>query len=172
MARMGIDNLKANLTNPARTYLWEVLIPNVIGGGSDTETLLLRCQSTSIPGRTVEGITVPFKATAGVKFPGRVTFTHTWDCEFIEGEDKAVFQAFYNWLQKIVNAREGVGEAAPDVKVDIVLNLLNTKGEQYNSLKLVGCYPEAVGNVDLNYNASEVVRFTVTFSYDWVEQAG
>ena len=27
MTQMGVTNLKSNLTNPARVYLWEVLIP-------------------------------------------------------------------------------------------------------------------------------------------------
>lgn len=165
MPDMGVDILKNNLTNPARTYLWEVIIPNPIGGG-DSNTLLVRCQSSNIPGRSFGEILVPYKQTGGVKFPGKLTYDHTWDCVFIEGEDKKIFDAIYGWNQKVVNDYDGVGEGDDAIKSDIVLTLITTKGQTFQKIKLVGCYPQAVGPVALAYDGTDPVRYTVTFSFD------
>ena len=51
MAKMGSDNLKQNLTNLAKAFLWDAMFVNPIGGG-DSEALNVRCQSTSQPGRS------------------------------------------------------------------------------------------------------------------------
>jgi len=171
MARMGVDNLKSNLSNVARVYLWEVLFPNVIGGGADTETLLLRAQSTNLPQKGLGSITVPYKQTAGVVYPGKVDFAdHSWEVTFVEGEDKAVFEAFYKWCEKIVSARDGIGGSVPDIKVDVQLNLLNTKGETFLGIKLIGCWVKTIGRTDLGYERDEPLKFTVTFAFDWWEE--
>ena len=171
MARMGVDNLKSNLSNVARVYLWEVLFPNIIGGGADTETLLLRAQSTNLPARDTGSIVVPYKQTGGVAYPGKVSFgDHQWEVTFIEGEDKAVFEAFYKWVEKVVSARDGVGNPVPEVKVDVQLNLLNTKGEQFLGIRLIGCWIKTIGRTELSYERDEPLRFTVTLVYDWWEE--
>lgn len=167
MPYLGVDSLKQNLSNPQRVYLWEVSFVNPIGGG-DREVLTLRCQSSTIPGRSVGEIVVPFKQTGGIKYPGKLTYSHSWTCEFIEGEDGKVFDAIYAWAQQIVNDYDGVGEV--DIKSDIYLKLLSTKGEETREIKLVGCYPQDRPDVAVNYGNEDVLRYTVTFSYDYWEK--
>lgn len=167
MTQMGVTNLKSNLTNPARVYLWEVLIPNPIGGG-DYETLMLRAQSTSQPERSVGAINIPFKQSAGIVYPGKLTYPHTWDVTFVEGEDRAIFDAFYAWAQKIVHDKDNVSSG--EIKTNLYLNLVDTKGDINKRIKLVGCYPQAIGAVTLDYGAEGQVALPVTFAYDsWEE---
>jgi len=171
MARMGVDNLKSNLSNVARVYLWEVLFPNVIGGGADTETLLLRAQSTSLPARDTGSIVVPYKQTGGVTYPGKVSFgDHQWEITFVEGEDKAIFEAFYNWVEKVVSARDGVGSPVPAIKVDVQLNLLNTRGESFLGIRLIGCWIKTIQRAELNYENDRPLNLIVTLVYDWWEE--
>ena len=170
MAQMGVESLKHNLSNPARVYLWDVIIPNPLGDG-DTDTLMLRAQTASIPGRSFGEILVPYKQSAGTKYPGKLTYDHTWDITFIEGEDKKMFDAFYSWVQKIVHDFDNVGDGDTEIKTDMYLQLLTTKQQPFQKIKLVGCYPQAIGNVDLAYDAENPVRYTVTFSYDRWEEA-
>lgn len=169
--KMSANNLKANLSNPARTYLWDVIIPDVIGTGTDTETLMLRCQSAALPARGVGDIEVKYKQTGGIRFPGRLNYSHDWQCTFIEGEDRQVFDAFYAWAQKIVHDSEGVGIGDTAIKSDIILSLVNSKGEEYSNIKLVGCYVKNVGEVSLSYNEDGTVIFPVTFSFDYWESS-
>lgn len=172
MAQMGIESLKANLNSPARTFLWDVLIAAPVGGGGSTETLALRCQTTNLPGRDVEDILIRYKQTGGVRFHGKLEYDHNWELTFIEGEDRAIFQTFYNWCQKVIHDANGVGIPDPETKVDMVLSMLKVTGDEWLRIKLIGCYIKSIGNVALSYEENAVVRFTVTVSYDRWEQAG
>jgi len=166
MPSMGVDNLRTNLTNPARVYLWEVVIPNVIGGGADSATLLVRAQSSAIPGRSHAAITVPYKQTGGLVFPGKVAYSHTWVCTFIESEDKKVHDFIYNWMQLIVHDRDGVGQGDPSIQTDILLSLAGTKGDEYMRIKMIGAYVQDVGDVALTYTDEAMITYSVTFAYN------
>lgn len=166
MSNMGINALRNNLDNPARSYLWEVLIPNPLGG--DTETLLLRCRSTSIPGVSVGGILLPYKQTGGIKYPGKKTYSHTWSCTFVEGEDRAMWEAFYEAAQAIINDETGIGSWG--IKKDIYLHLQDTDDTISKRIKLVGAYVESQEDIALSHEDETVILIAITFSYDyWTE---
>ena len=167
MAEMSVNSLKNNLSNPARTYLWEVLFASPLGG--DTDTLLLRCRSTNIPGRSVGSIHLPYKQTGGVKYPGKLTYSHTWACTFVEGEDRDIWQAFYDWAQAIINDETGLGSFG--IKTDVYLHLINTDGTVSKKIKLVGAYIESQDDIALSYDDEGVINIAVVWSYDyWTEK--
>lgn len=173
MGEMGINALKANLSNPARTYNWEVMIPNPKGGVAGTETLLARCQSTSQPSRSVGQIHVPFKQTGGKVYPGKMTFDHVWECSFVEGEDRAIFKELYAWHEKVMSAKNGVGAGAPDeYATDIYLRLLNSKGGVDMEIKFSGAYVQDVARNELSYDSEGHLMQPVTFAYDYWETVG
>jgi len=166
---MGVDNLKADLTNPQRVYLWEFQCANPIGGGS-AKTLILRCQSASIPGVSFGSIHIPFKQSAGIKVPGKLTYPHTWETTFVEGEDKEVFSIIRAWRQRIINDKTNIGVGDNFIKADIHIKMIATKGEETLMLRLVGCYPEAIADIPLSYDDERNVLYPVTWSYDrWEE---
>ena len=163
MPEMGINSLKNNLNNPARSYLWEVLFPNPLGG--DTDTLLLRCRSTSIPGVSVGSILLPYKQTGGVKYPGKKTYSHTWACTFVEGEDRAMWDAFYDAAQAIIDDETGLGSFG--IKKDVYLHLLDTDGTVSKRIKLAGVYVESQEDIALSYDEEGAILISVSFSYDY-----
>lgn len=166
MTEMSADSLKNNINNPARGYLWEVLMPNPVSG--DPLTLLLRCRSTSIPGVSVGSIHLPYKQTGGVKYPGKKTFSHTWSCTFVEGEDRKTWEAFYEMTQAIVNAETGIG--AFGIKRDIYLHLQNQDETISLRIKMVGAYIESQDDVALAHSDEGELNIPVTFSYDyWIK---
>lgn len=169
MAEFGTDSLKANLTNPQREYLWEVLIPAPVGDGT-TETFQIRAQSSQVPGRSNPHILVPYKQTAGVAYAGKLKYDHTWECTFIEGEDKKVYDALYSWQQAIVNDVAGVGVGDPLYKTDMYIILQTTAGGDSLKLKLKGAWVEAVAPASLTYSGEGEVRYTVTFVFDSTEK--
>lgn len=162
MVEMNVDSLRNNITNPARAYLWEVIIPNPPEGS--TETIMLRAQTTSMPERSFGSILIPFKQSAGVKFPGKVTYTHDWDVTFVEGEDREMLETFYNWMNNIVHDKFYTGSG--DFKTDIYLHLINQDWTIAKKIKLVGCYPQRISDVNLPMEGEDAVMFTVTFSFD------
>jgi hypothetical protein len=167
-AQMSVNSLQNNLLNPARLFMWEMIIPKPIGG--DSETMMLRCQSTTKPGRSVGEILIPYKQTAGIKYPGKLVYTHTIDFTFIEGEDREVFKGLYDWCNAVISDINGISQGQLSVKTDIYLNLLNTDGTTAESIKLKGCYCQGIGDTPLSYNDEGAMIFTGTFSYDsWVK---
>jgi hypothetical protein len=169
MPNFGTDSLKANLTNPQREYLWEVLIPTPIGDGQ-TETFQIRAQSSEIPGRSNTPITIPYKQTAGVVVAGKLTYTHSWACTFVEGEDKKVYDALYSWQQAIVNDVFGVGVGDPFYKTDMYITLQTTAGGTSTQFKLKGAWVSDIAAVPLTYEGTGVVKVSVTFAFDSTEK--
>lgn len=172
MPSMGVDSLKANLTNPARAYLWEVVVPVPIGGG-DSTTYTVRAQSTEIPGRSNLQIKVPYKQTAGIAVAGKLVYDQLWTVNFIEGEDKKVFDAIQGWQQIIVDNLQGTGAGEPTYKTDVYLTTITVAGSIFMKIKLVGAWIQAVGKVALDYAGGDAtIRYAVTFSFDsWEEVA-
>lgn len=162
---MNQDFLKANLTNPLRTFIWDVIVPTVIGGGN-SDVLQARARSASIPARSVGAILVPYKQTAGIKFPGKLTYDHTWAVTFIEGEDNKVHSAIYAWQQQLVHDQTGIGAGDDKIKTNLYFNMVSTKGEDIRQIKLIGCYPESVGAVEMTQDGEGLVNFAVTFAFD------
>jgi len=168
MAEMGVNSLKAELTNPARLYMWTVQIPGIVGGG-DENSMMLRCQASSIPGFGFGEIKVPYKQTAGFKVPGKETFQQLWTTTFIEGEDRKVFDALWGWKKQIVNPTSGVGADGSSIKANIYLTLETTQGTIYNKLKLSGAWVQAVPDTALNFTDDGAIYYSVTFAYDSIE---
>jgi hypothetical protein len=173
MPQMGVDSLKSNLTNPARTYLWEVIVPVPIGNG-DSTTYTVRAQSTEIPSRGNGTIKVPYKQTAGIVFAGKLEYDQTWTVTFIEGEDKKVFDAVQSWQQNIVNNVTGIGLGDPLYKTDVYLTTISVGGTAFMKLKLRGAWIQKVDKVSVDYagGGDGTIRYPVTFAFDsWEEVA-
>lgn len=168
MANMDINALKNNLGAPARDYLWEIIVPTPLGGG-EVETFQLRAQSAEIPSREQGAIPIAFKQTAGIMVPGKLSYTHTWACTFIEGEDKKVWEAMYGWQQLIVHNVSGTSVGDAGLKTDMYLTTLKTDGTIAMKIKLRGCYVKTVGAVKLSYGSEGIINYDVTFSFDSVE---
>lgn len=169
MANFGTDSLKANLTNPQREYLWEVLIPTPVGDGQ-TETFQIRAQSSQVPGRNNPPIKIPYKQTAGIVVAGKLQYDQSWTCTFIEGEDRKVYDALYSWQQAIVNDIAGIGIGDPFYKTDMYIILQSVAGGDTMRLKLKGAWVQAVGPVELTYAGQDAIRYNVTFAFDSTEK--
>ena len=166
MPDMGVATLNSNLPNPQRLYLWEVIIPNPVGGG-DGNILTARAQSTNVPGRSFgNSIVVPFKQTAGIKYPGKLVYTHSWAVTFVEGEDHRVFDTIHAWNQQVINDKSGIGAGDENIKTNLYFTQISTKGQESKKIKLIGCYPESVADVAVGYGDEGVMNLVVTFSFD------
>lgn len=163
------DALKANLSNAQRTYLWEVIIPNPLGGG-DSEALTLRCQSASRPGRSFTPIHIDYKQGPGFNIPGRLRYSQSWNITVLEGEDAKMHDFFYGWMQNVVNDTSELGFGDAFIKRDIYFRLLSTQNEETLKLKLMGAWPSAVPDTPVTMESENTIRYDITFSFDkWVE---
>lgn len=166
---MSVDVLRNNLTNPAKSYLWAVVFPKLIGGGDGT-VLATRCQSAGLPGRSTNSIKIPFRGTPGFKVPGQLVMPQVWRLEFLESTvDKKTFTALYNWHQMIQSARTGLGSPDPSVKTDLYFQALDQAGQTWLTIKMIGCYLEEMGDIAMTYGNNSSMIFPASMSYDWWE---
>jgi len=162
----SVEALRNNLQTPARAYVWRMLIPNPIGGG-DIEALRIRCESSVMPGDSHGIIHLDYMGTGGIDVPGRQRYSHTLVLVFREGEDSRVFDSIRAWRDKITDPKEGIGSPDPSVKTDIYLEALTLENNVWKTIKLIGVWPASVADVALTWNSDEVIKFSVTFQYDY-----
>lgn len=165
MAKVSADKLKVNLTNAQRSYMFEVIIPDPLGGG-DQEALTVRAEATSIPGREFGTIHLDYKNTAGFNIPGKLKYAQTWSVTFKEGEDKKIRTAIQNWQQLIIHDTQMIGLGDALLKRNIYLRLLTSNDETVSNIKLVGAYPAKIDDATIDYQAEDIVKYNVTWSYD------
>jgi hypothetical protein len=170
MTEMGVDNLRNDLTNPQRLYLWEFQCMNPIGGGKG-QTLLLRCQTAEIPGQSFGKIHIPFKQSGGIEVPGKINYDHALETTMIEGEDAAIHGIIYAWMQKIVHNKTNIGVGDPLIKTDLYLKLLSTKGNETMRFRFLGGWPEARAKIPVSYDDEGNILYPITWSYDRWEEA-
>lgn len=162
MPTMDADSLNNNLTNPARIYLWEVIIPNPLAGSA--ELFLLRAQTTQMPERSFGKIHLDYKQSAGVDYSGKLTYPHEWPITFVDGEDRQALQDIYDAMNYIVDDKTHTGNVS--YKRDIYLHLINQDAAVAKRYKFVGSWPLRLESVNMDFTSEDAVRFTVVFNYD------
>jgi hypothetical protein len=165
--RLSAQSLKNNINDAARQYLWEMVIPNPIGGG-DVDALRFRARTTVIPGASHGEIHLDYKSSQGINLPGRVRFPQKLACTFIESEDSAIWNAITEWRKKITDPIEGNCDGDVNIKSDIYLNLITQNDSEWLKLKVIGAYPSEIADATLDNDTDAVITFSVTFTYDAV----
>jgi hypothetical protein len=165
MPILSNSNISANLSSPARSYLWNIIISNPIGGG-DADTLMLRCQSTQIPERSFNPIEVPWQQDSKLQYPGKLNYTYDWACEFVEGEDGAILNSFYDWANTIIDDTTAVGGDQSNIISDIYLQLIGTDGTQWGQYWLQQCWIKSMGQIALSYDGESIIKVPITFRYN------
>lgn len=159
-----LDTVRNVLTNPARSYMWEMHIPNLLGGG-DSSALTLQCQSTEIPDYSINPIHIDYKQSAGFDVPGKPKFS-PWNTTFIDTEDQVIYKAIYGWQQLINNRDTNTGLGDGQIRKDLYLSLLRTSdNEAYTRFRMVGGYPQSVDKVALAYGTDNLITLSVTWNY-------
>lgn len=169
MPILSSSNLANNLSTPARVYLWNIIISNPIGGG-DPDTLMLRCQSTQMPSRSVGIIEVPWQQDANIQYTGKLKYPYDWTCTFLESaEDGLTLTSFYNWAQTIITDSTAVGNLESNIISNIELQLIDPTGNQWGQYTILNAFVKEIGNVELAYQSEEVIRLPITFRYSkWI----
>lgn len=166
MARAGLRDL-ATLPDPLIQHQFDLMIPNVPGGG-DGEGLQLRCQSTQLPGVSVETVTVALRGKELV-YAGRQLFEKTLSVTFQETVDILVRNTMLNWLYFIVDERENTGNTKADYSTSATIQLYDESNSVIRTIKMFGVFPTEFAAVDLAGDSVGAVLPSATFSYDWFE---
>ncbi len=164
MARTSYSDM-SGLPDPLLSYNFDLVIPNIPGGGN-TKALTIKCQSTSLPGKSLEDVTVTAHGVE-LKYAGRVVYTHTQQATFYETRDLTTRDALRGWME---SARD-VPTNSGDYKVnygtlaylllydDTVTNVIRT-------IQFDGFFCQDMQEATLEGSGSSVVTISATFYYD------
>jgi len=177
---LHIDDRLNDLPDPLYTFNWEIQVPGinkVTESITDPEDFLIRCRNAEIPGRGIEPIESYFMGMKQ-KFPGRSLFTQTITILMEEFQDQLVTKALNEWSEnvfstKLSNTNAGISQKAKKrggYATDVYLIFRgNENSELKQKYRLYNCFPENWDPVSLDYATSDIVRPSLTLSYDWWE---
>jgi len=167
MANPHVEQIRG-VGEPARQYLWEILIPSSLpggggGGGNDNTQFTFRAMSTTIPDKVLEAYEHNFKSTK-VRFAGREASAKTFDVTFFDSMDLFIYKSMYNWNEFCLrNTKEAYQLASME------MHLLNRADEVVLTAALKQVWPENVQPLTLDYGANDPINVVVTLSYDDME---
>jgi hypothetical protein len=169
--QQGIQNFyNTAITNDfARKNLFRVIS---LGGPNLSNDQLMYITSSTIPGRAITNVPVPFM---GMSFnvPGTANYPNSqgWNVTFRMPADLSIRSLFENWTNYIFNDADSTGAYnIPDNTLNnaIQLSLLGKDGNSLRTYVLYGAYCQSVGElaVDLT-SAGEVLEQQVTLAYQY-----
>jgi len=183
MPNFTIEGRAKTLPDIQRNWMWELLIPSISdvtnGVMGDVEDLIIRCRTAVIPARGNEPIESNFM---GMKqfFPGKPTFTHTFDVTIEETQDQIVHKALTAWQNLVfsVSPTTPTGGASlrplkRDVAKDIYLVMYKYNQEEMErKIRFYNAFISNVGDVPMDYTTQAAGQFTATFQFDFWELQG
>jgi hypothetical protein len=160
---LHISDFTAIVGNPAKQFMWDILIPAL-------PVSSIKAASAQFPGVSTTDIDL-FHLGQIAKFPGTVEYEHTWTCSIVESESGDVFNAMYEWHQLLHDQKTGVQADVSAYKRDVVLDMLTSAGSSWAKIVLKQAYPKSIDTVELDKSANtEAYKWNLVFSYDWWEK--
>lgn len=162
MPGIHISDFTAIVGNPAKAFMWDVLIPAL-------PVSSIKAESSQIPGVSATDIDL-WHLGQLAKFVGTVEYDHTWNCTIVESETGDVFNAINAWQQLCFDQKTGVMAVPSVYKRDITLNMLTSSGSTWLSIIIKNAYPKANPALDISKADNTVaIKWNLTFNYDWWE---
>ena len=162
MPGLHISDYTAIVGNPAKVFMWDVLIPAL-------PISSIKAQSTQVPGVSLTDIEL-YHLGQKALFPGTVEYDHNWTCTIVESESGDVFNAMHAWHTLCFDQKTGVMSDVSAVKRDISLTMLTSAGSAWLRLVLKNAYPKTIGSVQIDKSSnSEAYKWELGFNYDWWE---
>jgi len=170
----NINDIKQGLLlGGARPTLFEVVIHNPLVKTADPKIPLL-ARATQLPAMDLGTIQVPYFGRK-IKIAGDRTFA-PWTVTIMNDEDFIIRNSLEQWSHAINNLvsnlntmRGGVARSGgpTNYKSDATITQFSKTGQVIRQYKFQGMYPETVGTIDLDWNATDQIEeFQVTFQYD------
>ena len=168
----NIYDFKARLAGGgARANQFKVTMPfpgySVVGG--ETQQMAFLCTTAQLPGMTIAETPIPFRGRT-LYVAGDTEF-ETWETTVINDTDFMVRNAMERWQNGIndLDTNTGLSNTA-DYQADLTVEQLDRDDTVLKSYILRGCFPQAIGNIDLAFESTNAIEeFTITWRYHHFE---
>jgi len=167
----GIENFydTAIVNDFARQNLFRVV---ALGGVRFTTNELLYVTSTTLPGRAITNVTVPFMGLV-FNVPGTANYPNSgaWNITFRVPQSLSVRRKFEDWTNQVFNDANSTGAyniPSKDASNQVILSLIDKEGVPLRTYTLFGCYCQSVGELTVDItNAGEVLLQQATLAYQY-----
>jgi hypothetical protein len=169
--KYGIENFYNVAANNdfARTNLFRV---TRLGDQRFEDAELLYVESTTLPGRSITNIPVPFMGLV-FNVPGTATYNNSgaYSVTFRIPQGLSVRRKFEQWSREIFNDIDSSGEySIPSNAVtnQMEMVLIDKKGEALRTYTFYGVYCQNIGDINLDITtAGEIMKQQVTLAYQY-----
>jgi hypothetical protein len=167
----GIENFynAAAGNDFARTNLFRILN---LGGTRFSNEELLYVTTTTLPGRSITNISVPFM---GLTFnvPGTATYPNSgaFNVTFRVPQNLSIRRKFEQWTREIFNDIDSSGNyniPNADLSNQITMVLLDKRGTPLRTYTLFGAYCQSVGEINLDITSTgDIITQQATLAYQY-----
>lgn len=149
------------------------------GLGADDSAFTLAAKQVTVPGHTVQEITVN-RLNDTVYYPGKIQ-KEDLKITFDDLYQPMISVALYNWFKKIYDPMTGImagqtrsqtqNQNTSNFKATLEIVALDGAGVPVTSTLYYGLWPKQWKAADFNYGTNEFHTIEMSFAYDFVEQA-
>lgn len=167
----GIENFydTAIANDFARQNLFRVI---ALGGTRFTTNELLYITSTTLPGRAITNVQVPFM---GLTFnvPGTANYPNSgaWQVTFRVPQSLSIRRKFEDWTNQVFNDANSTGAyniPSKDASNQVILVLIDKEGTPLRTYTLFGVYCQSIGDLTVNVTSSgEILEQQATLAYQY-----
>ena len=161
MPRTGLDDV-AGLADPLMQYNFDMVVSNMPGGG-DTTAFKHKIMTTSIPGITIEPVTVDLHGVS-IEYAGRKQYPRTLAFEILELRDMSARDALRGW-HDLTRDDNSLGEYYEVYTTDVDLQLYDSKNNLVRTIRLIDCWLESFDDAGVDGSASTPVTVTGNLRY-------
>jgi hypothetical protein len=172
MSQRSIEDFKAVLQGGGvRPTMFEVELTfpeSVVSDSTEiTRDGTFLVQAAALPASNVGTIEVPFRGRK-LKVSGDRTFD-PWNVQIMNDVSFGLRTAFEKWAEKIQNHNYALGATnLSDYFASAIVRQLDRDGTQLRAYSFEGIWPSQVGEIGLDFNATDdVERYDVTFNVQY-----
>ena len=156
----------------ARPNRYEVIMtfPQKVNSSYAPTKLGFTCKATSIPGSTMEAVTVPYMGRE-VKVAGDRTW-EDWTVTIINDVDFIVRDTFEKWMDRINGHESNIAikgwQNPSNYYSTATVAQTDREGNIVKTYEVDQLFPTTIGSIELGYeNNNSIEEFEVTFAFNW-----
>jgi hypothetical protein len=167
----GIENFydSAIVNDFARKNLFRVI---ALGGSRFAQNELMYITTTTLPGRSITNVPVPFMGLA-FNVPGTATYpnSNAWQVTFRIPQNLSIRRKFEDWTKQVFDDANSTGSytiPSKDASNQVTISLINKMGDPIRTYTLFGAYCVSIGDLALDItNAGEIIEQQATLAYQY-----